>query len=73
MPNSAKIPMDEYLCDCDRCLNLEFSLCKKPVASVGEIRDNFLKEYMVGDDTMSNFVFKSKHAILCKLAFVQCQ
>ena len=33
--------MDEYLWDCKTSLNLEFSSCKKPVASVGEIDDDF--------------------------------
>ena len=49
-PNSTKIFMNEYLCDWDSCLNLEFSSCKKPVVSVGEIGDDFLKECMVDED-----------------------
>ena len=49
-PNSTKMLMNEYLCDCESCLNLEFSLCKKPVASVGEIGDDFLEECMVDED-----------------------
>ena len=49
-PNSAKIFMDEYLRDCESCLNLEFSSCKKPVASVGEIGNDFLEECMVDED-----------------------
>ena len=49
-PNSTKILMNEYLCDCESCLNLEFSSCKKPVASVGEIGDDFLEECMVDED-----------------------
>ena len=48
--NSTKILTNEYLCDCESCLNLEFSLCKKPVASVGEIGDDFLEECMVDED-----------------------
>ena len=31
-------------------MNLEFSLCKKPVISVGEISDHFLEECMVDED-----------------------
>ena len=31
-------------------MNLEFSSCKKPVVSVGEIGDDFLKECMVDED-----------------------
>ena len=49
-PNSTKILINEYLCDCESCLNLEFSSCKKPVASVGEIGDDFLEECMVDKD-----------------------
>ena len=49
-PNSTIILRDEYLCDCKSCLNLEFSSCKKPVASVGEIDDDFLEEFMVDED-----------------------
>ena len=37
--------MNEYFCDCESCLNLEFSSCKKPVTSVGEIDNDFLEEY----------------------------
>ena len=50
MPNSTKILMNKYLCDCESCLNLEFSSCKKPVVSVGEISDDFLEECMVDED-----------------------
>ena len=49
-PNSAKILMKEYLCDYESCLNLEFTFCKKPFASVGEIGDDFLEECMVDED-----------------------
>ena len=49
-PSSTKIFMNEYLCDCESCLILEFSLCKKPVASAGEISNDFLEEYMVDED-----------------------
>ena len=42
-PNSTKILMNEYLYDYESCLNLEFSSCKKPVASVVEIGDDYLK------------------------------
>ena len=49
-PKSTKIVINEYLCDCESCLNLEFSSCKKPVASVGEIGDDFLEECMVDKD-----------------------
>ena len=42
--------MNQYLCDCESCLNLEFSLCKKPVESVSEIDDGFLEECMVDED-----------------------
>ena len=57
-PNSTKILMNEYLCDCESCSNLEFSLCKKPVASVGEIGDDFLEECMIGKTTIGSFVFE---------------
>ena len=42
--------MNEYFCDCESCLNLEFSSCKKPVTSVGEIDNDFLEEYIVDED-----------------------
>ena len=42
--------MNKYLCDCESCLNLEFSSCKKSVAIVGEIGDDFLEECMVDED-----------------------
>ena len=49
-PNSTKILINEYLCDCESCLNLKFSSCKKPVATVGEIDDDFVEECMVDKD-----------------------
>ena len=49
-PNSTKILMNEYLCDCESCLNLEFSSCKKPAASLGETGNDFLEECMVDED-----------------------
>ena len=49
-PNSTKILMNECFCDCESCLNLEFSSCKKPVVNVGEIGDDFLEECMVDED-----------------------
>ena len=48
--NSTKILMNEYLCDCESYLNLELSSCKKPVAGVGEISDDFLEECIVDED-----------------------
>ena len=42
--------MNQYLCNCESCLNLEFSSCKKPVASASEIDENFLEECMVDED-----------------------
>ena len=61
--------MNQYLCDCESCLNLEFSLCKKPVASVGEIGDDFLEECMVDEDDdrqsrIYEFVSTSSYASL---------
>ena len=41
-PNSTKILMNKYLCDCENCLNLEFSSCKKHVG-VNEIGNDFLE------------------------------
>ena len=41
-PNLTKILMNKYLCDCENCLNLEFSLCKKHVG-VNEIGNDFLE------------------------------
>ena len=49
-PNSTKILMNEYLCHCESCSNLEFSSCKKPVARVAEIGDDFLEECMLYED-----------------------
>ena len=49
-PNSRKILMNEYLRDCESCLSLGFSSCKLPVASFGEIGDDFLEECMVDED-----------------------
>ena len=49
-PNSTKILLNEYLCDCESCLNLEFSSCKKPAASLGETGNDFLEECMVDED-----------------------
>ena len=68
-PNSTKILMNEYLCDCESCLNLEFSSCKKPVPSVGEIDDDFLEECMVDEDDdrqsrIYEFVSTSSYASL---------
>ena len=71
--NPSKIPMDKYLCDRESCLNLKFSLCKKPVPSVSEAGDDFLEECIVGEDMMASLVCESEHAILCKSAFMQCQ
>ena len=42
--------MNEYLCDCESCLNLELSSWKKPVASVSEIGDYIMEECMVNED-----------------------
>ena len=42
--------MNEYLCDCESSLNLELSLCKKPVAGVGGISNDFLEECIVDED-----------------------
>ena len=59
-PNSTKIDMNEYLCDCKNCSNLEFSLRKKPVTSAGEIGDNFLKDCMVDEeDNQESRIYES--------------
>ena len=58
-PNSTKILMNKHLCGCESCLNLEFSSCKKPVASVGEIDDGFLEECMVDEDDDWQSLFMS--------------
>ena len=42
--------MNEYLCHCESSSNLEFSSCKKPVARVAEIGDDFLEECMLYED-----------------------
>ena len=49
-PNSAKILMKKCLCDCENCLNLKFTSCRKLVGIVGEIGDDFLEECMVDED-----------------------
>ena len=51
--------MNENLCDCENCLNLEFSSRKKPVTSVGEIGDDFLEECVVDEDGNRNLKFMS--------------
>ena len=71
-PNSTEILMNEYLCDFESCLNLEFSSCKKPVASFSEIGNDFLEECMVRRSTVA-CLWVCEHAILCESAFVQCQ
>ena len=59
-PNSTKIDMNEYLHDCKNCSNLEFSLCKKPVTSAGEIGNNFLKDCMVDEeDNQESRIYES--------------
>ena len=50
---------EQTLCGCESCLNLEFSSCKKPVASVGEIDDGFLEECMVDEDDDWQSLFMS--------------
>ena len=52
-PDSTEILINEYLCDFESCLNLEFSSCKKPVASFSEIGNDFLEECMVRRSTVS--------------------
>ena len=54
--------MNKYLRGCESCLNSEFSLCKNPVASVGEIGNDFLEEYMVDEnDDRESRIYELRH------------
>ena len=46
---------DECLCDCESCLNLQFSLYKMLVASIGEIGNDILEECMIDEDDDQEF------------------
>ena len=63
---------NEYLCDCGSCLNLEFSLHKLPVPSVGEIGEDFLEECLVDEDDDRESRVDELVSTLCESAFVQC-
>ena len=63
---------NEYLCDCESCLNLEFSLYQLPVSSVGEMVEDFLEECLVDDDDDRESRVDEFVSTLCESAFVQC-